>query len=210
MFASKTRLFKESIVDSFYNCPMEGPVIVTTLAGPHFDRIAELAYHKLNPIEINSYEINEQTFEKQVFQLQNVVPKYVADISNLFLQDINKCIVSNFMDIDLMGTLLTQGNTIRQLLEQQSYLEGTKVFIGTFALRQSGLNNTLNYIRNFIGLILKSRVFIDSEPNNIISNGRFEYCRTHGTTVKERVESLDVYHYADAEGPMVTFRIIYT
>ena len=209
MYSTKKRLYKESIVDSFYNCHINGPVIVTALTGPNFDRIAQLAYSSLQPIEINSYEVDKQTFEKQCFQLQHTLDDNIAEICNLYLQDINKCIVSNFMDIDLMGTILTQGNTIRQLLEQQSYLEGTKVFIGTFAIRKAGLEPTLNYIRNTVGLLLKSRVYISKNNVEKQSSGPLLFKHKHETIVTKRIQRLDVYHYSDKEGCMVTFRIIY-
>lgn len=209
MYSTKKKLYKESIVDSFYNCHINGPVIVTSLTGPNFDRIAQLAYSSLQPIEINSYEVDKQIFEKQCFQLQHTLDDNIAEICNLYLQDINKCIVSNFMDIDLMGTILTQGNIIRQLLEQQSYLEGTKVFIGTFAIRRAGLEPTLNYIRNTVGLLLKSRVYIDKNNVEKQSSGPLLFKHKHETIVTKRIQRLDVYHYSDKEGCMVTFRIIY-
>ena len=205
------REVKESIVDSFYNCHIDTPVIVTTLAGPNFDRIASLAYKSLNPIEINSYEIDPVIFKQQQFHLDFSLSEEVADICKIYFQDINKCFVSNFMDIDLMGTILTQGNTVRQLLEQQSYLEGTKAFIGTFSVRLTGVQTTLSYIRNIIGLILKSTIHIDMNPScELKATGLHKpYKYNYKSTVSKRVESLNVYHYYDQAGPMVTFRIIY-
>jgi len=211
MFAVKERKYKESIVDSFYTANIDMPVIATILAGPRFDELATLAYNRLKPIEINSYEIDEAVFERQCFQLQNLVSPEVAEISTLYLQDVNKCFVSNFMDIDLMGTILTQGNTIRQLLEQQSELLGTKVFIGTFSVRNSGgLESTLNYIQNVIGLTLKSRVYIDKTQREKEHLGRAEYKHKFKTSTRGRIKDFIVYSYSDKEGPMVTFRIVYT
>ena len=210
MYAVKERRYKESIVDSFYHVDMDRPAIVTMLAGPRFDELSLLAYQQLNPLEINSYEINEETYEKQCFQLQNIVTPDIGEISTLYLQDVAKCIVSNFMDIDLMGTILTQGNTIRQLLEQQSMLMGTKVFIGTFSVRGKNLESTLNWIQNTIGLILKSRVYVDKTQRVKEHFGRAEYKHKLKTYRNGRIESFIVYSYSDKEGPMVTFRIVYS
>lgn len=209
MYAVKTRKYKESIVDSFYTATMDRPVIATILAGPRFNELATLAYERLDAIEINCYEIDGPTYEQQVFELQNVVAPEIAKISTLYLQDVNKCIVSNFMDIDLMGTILTQGNTIRQLLEQQSYLMGTKVFIGTFSIRRAGLDATINYIQNIIGLTLKSRVYIDKSQRVKESMGRLEFKHKLKASGSGRIQSVLVYQYSDKEGVMVTFRIVY-
>lgn len=213
MYAIKEREFKESIVDSFYTCPQfkeSEPVIVTTLAGPRFDELAILASRKLKAIEINSYEIDEETFALQTLQLNNLLMPEVAAISTLHLQDVNKCFVSNFMDIDLMGTILTQGNTIRQLLEQQSYLEGTKAFIGTFSIRRVGLASTVRFIENLINIVLNSRVYADRDDLIKHSSGRLQYKHKLKTYVNNRVDSFLLYHYSDKEGAMVTFRIVYT
>lgn len=208
MYSTKKRHYKESIVDSFYNVEIPEPISVTTLAGPGFDRIVNLAF-TLNPIEINTYEIDETTYKLQLLQKRKRLEKEVADITNVYLKDINGCKITNFMDIDLMGTVLTQGNTIKNLLEQQSNLEGTKVFIGTFSIRLTGLDSTINYIKSLISLTLKNRVYINGKHTRE-SIGKLEYCQRYNTYFKGRISSFDLYHYSDKEGPMVTFRIVYT
>ena len=209
MYAVKVRKNKESIVESFYTCNLNGPAIVTTLAGPRLYAIAKLAHENLDAIEINSYEIDEKTFNSQVEDLQQL-PLEIADKVNLYLNNISRAIVSNFMDIDLMGTVLTQGDTIRTLLEQQSYLEGLKCFIGTFSLRNSGgIDSTARYIDSIISLILKSNV---SHTKDLIAKntqGGFSYLQEYKTIFNKRVKDYRFITYSDQEGPMVTFRIIY-
>lgn len=208
MYLAKARMYKESIVDSFYNCSLGSPVIVTTLAGPDFDRIINLAEKSLNPIEINSYEVDEGVFNSQLAQLY-FLDEEVQDKTNVFHQDVNRCIVSNFMDIDLMGTVLSQQGTVRNLLNQQRHLTGNKCFIGTFSVRVVGCVSTLRTIRNILSLALRSEVEIASTFVERESDGKFVYKNKYKVAFNKRIKQLDVYSYADAEGPMVTFRVIY-
>lgn len=210
--ATTVRDYKDSIVEKFYNWEGDDtfPTITTILTGPNFDKLANLAYNSLNPIEINSYEIDKTTYQQQVDQFDMMSNPEVKNISKLHLQDVNKCIVSNFMDIDLMGTILTQGNTIRQLLEQQSYLEGEKCFIGTFSIRGKDLDSTFDYIQSTVGLILKSTLTINKskliEDN---SSGKLLYNKSYEVKTTKRILEFDIHQYSDKQGPMVTFRLIY-
>lgn len=208
MYLSKTRQYKESIVDSFYNCNLGGPVIVTTLAGPDFDRIAVLAEDSLNPIEINSYETNEGIYNSQVAQL-SFLDEELRSKTNLYHQNVNRCIVSNFMDIDLMGTVLSQQGIVKELLNQQKYLKGDKCFIATFSVRMVGITSTLRAIRNMLGLALKSKVEVYSTYLVKEHDGKLVYKNKFEVSFNKRVKQLDVYSYSDNVGPMMTFRVIY-
>lgn len=208
MYVVKERLFKESIVESFYNCYLGGPVIVTTLAGPDFERIILLAYNKLNPLEINSYELEESIYNSQVAQ-HSFLPEEIAEITNVYHNNVSRAIVSNFMDIDLMSSVISQGKIVSSLLEQQESLKGLKCFIGTFSVRVTGVEKTFKYIRNIIGLVLKSRVEINEKEILFESKGKFNYLKQYSSIISGRITELNIFHYSDKGSPMVTFRLIY-
>lgn len=208
MYLVKERPYKESIVEAFYNLSIEGPVVVTTLAGPDFERVIMLANEKLAPIEINSYEIEDSIYNSQIAQ-HSFLPQEVRDITNVYNLNIDLAPVSNFIDVDLMGTVLTQFKIMQNLLNQQKYLSGDKCFIGTFSLRPVGLQDTLNQIRNLISLALNSRVQIRAETVFTSNERKFSYCNKQIAKYMNRIITLDVFHYSDGTGPMVTFRLFY-
>lgn len=204
-YISKKRQMKEFIVSLFYNVEFFNGS-VTTLAGPQLQRVVNLA-NNLEPESINIYETCPKTFEKQVKDKYQYFKN--QDNINLHFDDLLNAPVTEFIDADLMKTFKTDGKIIEHLFNKQRKLDAQqKVFVGTISLRKVNINDVHNWLTTLLNKVDKS-IKITNNIEYKDSNGSLVYLKKIKTIYSSKIETFDLFHYSDKEGPMLTFRIIY-
>lgn len=204
-YTDKKRQMKEFIVSLFYNVPFFNGS-VTTLAGPQLKRVIDLA-NNLEPDTINIYETCPKTFEKQVKDKYQYFKN--QDNINLNFNDLLNAPVTEFIDADLMKTFKTDGKIIENLFNKQRKLDAQqRVFIGTISLRKVNIVDVHNWLINLLRKVDKS-IDITNNIEYTDSNGSLVYLKKYKTIYSSLIESFDLFHYSDKEGPMLTFRIVY-
>lgn len=172
------------------------------LGGPNFKEYISFINEKVTKNEdckIDSYEIDNNSLNNQIQHYRNFNKK-LAEKVRINFGNIKLAKAERFIDLDLMGNICTQNHIIKRLFNKQNKIQTdyNKVFMFTVSMRQSTLQDTLDFIKKLLSL--KDLI--------IINKTSLKYGFEYKLNYKNSKYKINLYTYRDG-CPMINCCIYY-